>query len=363
MAAAAKSPDIPARYTLKVAAGKGSFGGVDIYTDKFLSRDVAIKTVIAGGGTKAHDQLENEILRLSTVRSKHVVELYDVIWDVSGKVAGMIMEYIPGNTLSDFYSKGFDAQKYLRALYQIARGLADIHEADLVHRDIKLENMKASAEGLVKLFDFGLTSEEGAVTTASMGTHVYRAPEMYSPPVAITKQLDTYAFGACCWTLALGLPNAPKVLGEIPPQHSASCPSVKTFFSTLDTDVCQLLDSCLSVDRAKRPSMSDVAQALENELLCDQHSALLIYKGTPTEIHAKAREAKLEWKGVASGLLKYDGLRFVLTKVTGEFYINNMLITGDVVVKGACVITLGNPSRGAQRDFIEFDISHPEVVL
>ena len=307
MAAAPKSPDIPARYTLKAAAGKGSFGGVDIYTDKFLKRDVAIKTVIAGGGTEAHDQLENEILRLTTVRSKHVVELYDVIWDASGNAAGMIMEYIPGSTLNDFYLKGFDPQRYLRALYQIARGLADIHEAKLVHRDIKLDNMKSSAEGLIKLFDFGLTSEEGDVTTASMGTHVYRAPEMYSPPVAITKQVDTYAFGACCWTLAIGLPNVPTVLGEIPPQHSAACPSVKTFFNALDGDVCHQLDSCVSVDPSKRPSMSEVARALGDELLRDQHRALLIFKGTPTELHAKVREAKIEWKGVASALLKHDG--------------------------------------------------------
>jgi serine/threonine-protein kinase len=185
---------------------------------------------------------------------------------------------------------------------------------------------------------------------------------MYSPPVAVTKQVDTYAFGACCWTLAVGLPNVPKVLGEIPPQHSALCPSIQTL-KALDAEICQLLDGCLSVYPTKRPSMSDVVQALEDELLRDQHSALLIYKGIPTELHAKAREAKLEWKGVASAVLKYDGLRFVLTKVSGEFYVNNMLVTGDSVLKGACVITLGNPSRGALRDFIEFDISHPEVVL
>jgi len=363
MAATPKSPSIPARYVLKHAAGAGSFGGVDIYTDKFLKRDVAIKTVKATAGIAGHAQLENEILRLSAVRSKHVVELYDVIWDSSGKVAGMIMEYIAGASLDEFHKDPFDLAKYLRTIFQIARGLADIHEKQLVHRDIKLENMKVSKERVVKLFDFGLTTEHGKhVTSASMGTQVYRAPEMYSPPITVNQEVDTYAFGICCWTLVKEMKSLPKVLGEIPPQNSALAPSLKTILN-LDPSLCAVLDACIKVDPAMRPSMTEVASAIEAELLRGQHSALLIYQGAPIELNATKKEAKLERKGIASAVVRYDGLRFTLHDPKGDIYVNNIRATSNVELTGACVITLGDAEMGAFRDFIEFDISHPEVVL
>jgi serine/threonine-protein kinase len=300
---------------------------------------------------------------LSAVRSKHVVELYDVVWDGTGKVAAMIMEYIDGQPLSAFHQQPYDQQLYLRTIYQIARGLADIHDKNLVHRDVKLDNMKTSKEGVVKLFDFGLTTEHGKhVTTASMGTQVYRAPEMYSPPITVNREVDTYAFGVCCWTLLKPMNQVPKVLGEIPPQHSSAVPSIGTA-APLEAGLCAVLDGCLSVSPVDRPEMKTIAAALEAELLRGQHTALLIYQGKAIELNAMNKQAKLDRKNVASAVVRYDGLKFVLASPKGAIYVNNVKATSDVELRGACVITLGGDELGAYRDFIEFDISHPEVVL
>jgi serine/threonine-protein kinase len=102
-----------------------------------------------------------------------------------------------------------------------------LQEKKVVNRDIKLSNMKISAEGLVKLFDFGLSSDDGShVTATSRGTAVYRAPELYKTPALVSKPCDGYAFGICCWALLTN--SMPKVLVELPPQKSARAPSIRT---------------------------------------------------------------------------------------------------------------------------------------
>ena len=109
--------------------------------------------------------------------------------------------------------------------------------------------------------------------------------------------------------------------------------------------------------------MPEVAREIERELLRDQHRALLIWQRRPVEVNARGREGKINVPGVGSAVVRYDGLRFAICDIKGEVYVNNVLKTVDEELPHGCVITIGAPHRGLYRDFIEFDVSHPEVVL
>ena len=89
----------------------------------------------------------DEVKALSAIRSKHVVQIYDVVKDGSGAVTALVEEFLPGQDLNDILPIK-DAGTFLRHVYAIACGLADIHAVGVVHRDIKPNNMKIDAEGV-----------------------------------------------------------------------------------------------------------------------------------------------------------------------------------------------------------------------
>ena len=114
---------------------------------------------------------------------------------------------------------------YLKVLYQIATALRDLHAVGIIHRDLKLENFKESSAGVVKLFDFGISSpDRGYQTKENKGTMYYAAPELYVAGATITPGMDIYAFGVCAWALAVE--KLPYQLKEQPPQTSGACPSI-----------------------------------------------------------------------------------------------------------------------------------------
>src|SRR5882724_6258140 len=135
---------LPARYQQNSKSlSTGGYGSGQKVKDTFLGRNVLFKRM----HNAAHnEQLETEIRALSKVRSRPVVEIYDVIHDKHGKVEGIIIELLPGSDFTQFHKQyPENIGGYLRALYQIACALTDLHAADIVHRDVKPENMRETA--------------------------------------------------------------------------------------------------------------------------------------------------------------------------------------------------------------------------
>jgi len=119
--------------------------------DAHLDRPVVVKTLQDGTDPK---RILDELAALQAIRSKHVVQLYDVIRDKAGAVVAIVEEYIPGKDLTKA-PKPNTPEELLRLIYPIAEGIADVHAHKRVHRDIKRQNMKYDAEGCLKIFDFG----------------------------------------------------------------------------------------------------------------------------------------------------------------------------------------------------------------
>jgi serine/threonine-protein kinase len=296
------------------------------------------------------------------MRSKHVVQVFDVI--NSGSELGIVEEFIDGFDLweTDFPRKSL--LNYLKTLWQIASGLADIHEVGIVHRDIKPNNMKLDAEGVVKIYDFGLAREDGpkAKTRGFIGTIGFSAPEQYRVTTAVfSRAVDVYAFGATAYYLATA--DLPDELKEAPPE-----PLPAKAFSLLGIglpeELAVLFTKCLARDPGERPEMSAVRDAIAKYLLRDRHQALVVYNNVPTYLNAQKRSIKIEFGRIGEIEIGYDGLQFQVKSARGEAFINNQAAVPGMEIPGSCVVALGNSSRrSAQRTFVTFDVSNPEVII
>jgi len=147
---------IPARYQPHTEPVSGGMSHATVCKDKHLDRDVLVKELQSGVDQR---RIVDEVAALTSIRSKHVVQIYDVIKDRRGAIVGLVEEYIPG---PDLYSliPVTDTEGYLRIAYAISCGISDIHASGRVHRDIKPNNVKFDREGCLKIFDFGLARAE-----------------------------------------------------------------------------------------------------------------------------------------------------------------------------------------------------------
>lgn len=350
---------IPDRYVSSGHEMSGGMGSVMVCQDSVLERPVAIKFI----SSPAHKRrMDDEVAALLKLRSKHVVQVYDVLQAGPDEI-GIVQEFIDGQDLFESHAAPTDTAAYYRQIWQIASGIADIHEVGVIHRDIKPNNMKTDPEGVVKIFDFGLARDDGptAKTKGFVGTRGFAAPELYERPFAFTNAVDTYAFGATALYLATG--GLPPGLLEQPPEVDPA-----GYFGSIALkiapEVVSLLDACLAPEPTDRPAMRDVRDALARHILFGRHRALVVYQGKASVLDANNRSVGLNYGEIGKISIKYDGLAFVVESVSGEVQINNQAVAAGSRLPGACVVALGGAHRrGNERRFITFDISHPEIVL
>lgn len=350
------------RYTpLDVDPFSGGFGAAQLVHDNYLDRVVVYKSM---RNSSDNQQLYNEIKLLSHARSRHVVEIYDVVRDQGDEIVGIIIEFLEGRGFEDFYLEASaDSDNYLRIVYQVAVAINDLHRAGVVHRDIKLDNVKTSSSGLVKLFDFGIsTDQEDYRTRMNRGTLVYAAPELFLDNALIVPEIDVYALGVCAWALASR--SFPPELLQVPPQSSARAPSIEHVMPGLSREVIECLDSCLAINYRHRPSAEKVRDTLGKQLVRWKHRGIFTQENQHFyELNHAKRNVSIKVDGV--GLLKvvYTGSEFLIGDVAGSVFINNSAAVIGEALHDSCVITFGSNSMGSNRTWVAFSSSHPEVVL
>jgi len=352
-------PTPPARYQKSSKATlSGGYGLVEIWHDKSLARDVAIKRTAPENAK----QLLNEVRALSQRPSHYIVEIYDIIFDKNGLLAAVILEYLTGQGFESIDLKPIEARpQALRLLYQMAQGLADLHAVDLVHRDVKPANAVSTADGRLKLVDFGLSSPgTGAETVEARGTMGYAAPELFGPkPISISSAMDVYSFGAVCWKKLTG--KLPQVgpLG-FPDSTSYPLPSIATKID-LPLRLVKAIDQCLAWSPKDRPQMQDVADAFMAELTFGKHAACVLMNGRPP--YAVTTDAgKVSSIKTSNGTLDigYDGYKFTIKKVIGPVFVNNAPAVVGQQLHFGCLLTFGSDGS---RQFIPFRQSSPEIVF
>lgn len=353
---------VPDRYVPTGEKLSGGMGDVLICTDTYLDRPVAIKFI---QNVQDENRLVDELNALQKLRSKHVVQIFDVFIDQQDNARiGIVQEYVSGQDLLTLINQtSFSLDQYLKILYQLASGISDIHAQGVIHRDIKPNNMKIDQENILKIFDFGLARFTGKndSTQGFTGTFGFAAPELYHGDyVSFTQAVDTYAFGVTAWFLSKE--KIPDSLLKIPPDFTTSLPSFSSLSLNLPDQVSQLLDLTLSEDPKNRPDMSDVRNLLGKYLLFGKHKALIVL-GRIYSFEKIDQVVKLDVPNQGSVHIKYNGLDFVIEFFDGAVFVNNKSVLQGQVLPKSCVITLGDGSRSKNRSFITFDISNPEVVL
>jgi serine/threonine protein kinase len=134
----------------------------------------------------------------------------------------MVMEYIPGETLAALFERRgrFPEEEAVQIILALAEALKIIHDAKLVHRDVKPSNVLMTADGVPKLGDLGLAKELVASDLTrpnqSLGTPIYMAPEQFFNAQQVDGRCDLYALGIMLYALTTGeLPFPGPELGRI----------------------------------------------------------------------------------------------------------------------------------------------------
>src|SRR5579883_1120779 len=151
-----------AHYRIVCKLGEGGMGAVYRATDTRLNRDVAIKVLpeVFAQDAARMQRFEREAQVLASLKHPNVAAIYGI------EQGAIVMELVEGADLNG----PVPLETALAYAKQIAAGLEAAHEKGIVHRDLKPANIKVTADGVVKLLDFGLAkTAEVSAAAASAG--------------------------------------------------------------------------------------------------------------------------------------------------------------------------------------------------
>lgn len=204
-------PDtLAGRYEIREAIGEGNFSVTYRATDKVLGRDVAVKILreqyVQHSGFTS--RFENEARAAALISHPNVIQVFD--YGREDDIAFIVMQYVPGASLKDYIRDHapLSVDESVEFTRQILDGLAAIHEAGIIHRDIKPQNVLMSNQRLLKLTDFGIARLESAAaglteSGTALGTAAYMAPEQASGQT-LGRETDLYAVGVIMYEMTTG---------------------------------------------------------------------------------------------------------------------------------------------------------------
>ncbi|MCE9578842.1 MAG: serine/threonine protein kinase, partial [Deltaproteobacteria bacterium] len=191
------------RFVLLDSRGAGGMGIVFAAYDPELDRKVALKLLHPGRGAHfdGHIALMREAQAMARVAHPNVVTVYEV--GLVGEQPFVAMELIDGPSLASWLQAQPRPWRAIVAMFVDAgRGLAAVHAAGLVHRDVKPGNILIGRDGRARLGDFGLANSHDAAASAA-GTPAYMAPEQRAGS-ALDARADQFAFCVALWEALYG---------------------------------------------------------------------------------------------------------------------------------------------------------------
>ncbi|KAK1433239.1 hypothetical protein QVD17_10148 [Tagetes erecta] len=270
--------------------GDGGYGTV--YHGKLLDgREVAVKRLYENN-YKRVEQFMNEVAILTRLDHENLVKLYGCTSKRSRELL-LVYEYVPNGTVADHlhgklansYSKSglFTWFVRLNIAIETSKALAYLHESDIIHRDVKTNNILLDKRFRVKVADFGLSrlfpNNATHVSTAPQGTPGYVDPEYYQC-YQLTDKSDVYSFGVVLIELVSSLEAVDTSRDRLDINLSAMAIN-KIQNHTLDelvdkslgfetnglvrrmiTLVAELAFRCLQQDSGMRPTMKEVVEIL-----------------------------------------------------------------------------------------------------
>ncbi len=217
------------RYRIVAKIGEGGMGVVYRGQDDVLHREVALKVVKKGVGLEQSvgPDLLHEARASSALAHPNICTIYEV-GETDGELY-IVMELVQGKSLRELSGDvGLPPESVLRYGVQISSALVRAHDRGIVHRDLKTANVMVTAEGLIKVLDFGIAKRIGGTSEGTTrvleskpqastlsGTLSYMAPEVLRGEAADYRS-DLWALGVVLYEAASGrLPFAGRTTFEI----------------------------------------------------------------------------------------------------------------------------------------------------
>lgn len=285
------------RYTIMNVVGQGGMADVYLAYDEILQRKVAMKIL----RTKlAEDPMTlvrftREASAASRLSHPNVVDIYDVgEWD---GLHYIVMEYIKGPTLKQMiqHRGALDEKEAVSIMKQLVSAVLQAHAHNIIHRDIKPQNILVKGDGTIKITDFGIAVASDVVSltgsNAVIGSAHYLAPEAAQGQIP-DERVDIYSMGIVFYELLTGeVPFKGTTAAQIALKHLKDpMPSVRAFNPALPTSIENIITKATAKDPQER--YSSAALMLEDLLVClkPEHARdpLVILKTTSLDVPGRA---------------------------------------------------------------------------
>ncbi len=368
--------------------GEGGMGEVYLAEDLKLNRRVALKTLRDDyfDNQERRDRFEREAKTAAQISHANVMAIYDIGTAVdpqTGKSIGyIVMEYIQGRSLSEVGKSSLsDIGALLRLAEKIASGLAAAHRLNIVHRDIKAENILVDEHGEPKILDFGLAKAieplqtDGAAPTDDtikrqltttgtvVGTVSYMSPEQVRGE-PVDNRSDIFSFGILLFKMFTGeLPFAGStqvsILAKI---LEAQHPAPRTKNANIDPEIERIIDKCLQKNANDRyQDTRDLVVDLRN--LRRQYDSGISSSVSSVGVRAKLARGDRDKRGMPTKTI----LGVVLFSIIGMIFL--LLFRGQVDItpaaqagpNGLAILGFENKTGDAELDWLKTGL--PEILL
>ena len=298
------------RYRLEAKLGSGGMSTVYLARDTTLDRSVAVK-VMHREMSEQPDQLERfrqEARAVAKLSHPNIVSVIDAGED--GGFPYIVFEYVEGETLKQRIARvgPLDAQEALAYAIEIARGLTVAHARNMVHRDIKPQNVLIDPAGRAKLTDFGISrqlEQDGMTATGRvLGTTDYVAPEQAMGRGA-DQRSDVYSLGVVLYEMLIGqVPfHADSQVGVAMKHVNEELPDVQARRPEVSAAAALVVERATAKDPRERyqsvgDMIDDLGTALEVEAAragSTTGEATSVLQAVPPAKRKLSKRARLSW--------------------------------------------------------------------
>lgn len=256
------------RYQLVRLLGRGGFSEVWLAKDSYTGLEIAIKVYAPGQGMDTDGLVEFSQELAGVFNLNHTNLLKPTHVDAWEGMPYLILPFCSQGSIVKRVGK-MQEEEIWKLIHDVASGLAYLHQHDIVHQDIKPDNILMDDNGNYLITDFGISTKARstlrksvAAGTINAGTMAYMGPERFSKQPTPTRASDIWSFGAMVYELITG--NVPfGDMGGGMQKNNAEIPDIN---EPVSDDLKQVVEQMMALDKDARPTARQLIEIANTHL-------------------------------------------------------------------------------------------------